>query len=229
MVGSMTDLEESIVFLRDQATGAISDLRLYLTTLERLIDQEESRDVSKLKEEACELPQERQADFWEWHYPTHWAEIFATQLRCSVIVSALSIAEWHLDMIGWKALRLVDAPLKPTDLRGGFLDRSRRCLQVFAGFQRPTSEMWSHLQAIADIRNCIVHHRGWLLQAGEKDRKRIEQIIGSLPGVTVEIGLLQLGNEFPSWALDRVEEFTVSLYDEIEALQRRVGAWRPGK
>lgn len=63
-------------FGRD-AVDTLQRLDFYLRTLEQFIERERSQEISDLKRHADQLPEGRQGNFWAWHYPVHWDEIFA--------------------------------------------------------------------------------------------------------------------------------------------------------
>lgn len=213
--------KEVIPLFQSDAFKTIRGLDFYLQTLEQFINEKERQEVSDFKRHADHLPAERQGEFWAWHYPVHWKEIFASQLRSSFIVSLVSIAESHVGMVSEQALKIAQAPLKPRDLRGGFFERHRTRLETFADFQRPSASSWDGLCSIRDIRNCIVHASGRLFNA--KNKKRLYSLVDSLPGLTASYDVLEFAPEFPAWAIGEVRTFIDALYEEAADLCVRIG------
>src|SRR6185436_4007495 len=91
--------EQILPRCRREATDAITGLKFYLETLESFIEGEREREISRLSKHVEHLSSDDQGEFWAWHYPVHWDEIFANQLRSSFIVTLMSLAESHLGMV----------------------------------------------------------------------------------------------------------------------------------
>jgi hypothetical protein len=215
---------EFLPLLRGDASRAIEGLEFYLKTLEGFIDRERGEEVAALKQEADALPKDAQVDFWAWHYPVHWDEIFASQLRSSFVVTMISLAESNLGLVAEEACQIAGAPLKAADLRGGFLERHRRCLESLAGFTRPDPKAWEAILGVRDIRNCIVHANSRIREATAPDR--LKALVGKLPGITSQYDVIELTAEFPAYALSTVRSFIDALYDEAAALCERRKMWR---
>jgi hypothetical protein len=210
--------------LRDDASRAIEGLEFYLKTLEGFIDAERREEVAVLKQEADALTKDAQADFWAWHYPVHWDEIFASQLRSSFVVTMVSLAESNLGLVAHEAGKIAGAPLKAADLRGGFLERHRRYLESLAGFARPDPETWEAIVGVRDIRNCIVHANSRIRKANAPDR--LKELVRTLPGITSQYDVIELTAEFPVYALSTVRKFLDLLYGEAAELCQRRKAWQ---
>ncbi len=91
--------QEVLPLFRSDADETLKGLRFYLDTLEKFIDDEKSNEISRLKRHADGLSPDKQGEFWAWHYPVHWDEIFASQLRSSFVLTLMSLAESHVGMI----------------------------------------------------------------------------------------------------------------------------------
>ncbi|HJX65527.1 MAG TPA: hypothetical protein VJ860_16425 [Polyangia bacterium] len=225
----LMDLEYRCDHLLPLLSGEVSKtfegLEFYLKTLEEFITSEREKEIAALKQDADALPKERQGDFWAWHYPVHWDEIFASQLRSSFVVTVISLAESHLGVVSEQACEIAGAPLRAGDLRGGFFERHRKCLESLAGFTRPDASAWESVLGVRDIRNCIVHANSRIRESPAADRLKV--LVAKLPGITSQYDVIQLSPEFPVHALSTVCSFVDALYDEAGALCKRRKMWRP--
>jgi hypothetical protein len=217
--------DQFLPLLRGDADRTLEGLGFYLKTLEEFIARERAEEIAALKQDADALPKDTQGDFWAWHYPVHWDEIFASQLRSSFVVTVISLAESHLGMMSENACKIAGAPLKADDLRGGPFERNRKCLEALAGFTRPDARAWEAILAVRDIRNCIVHANSRIGESSKPDRLR--GLVGKLPGITMAHDVVELSSEFPIHALATVRSFLGALYDEAGALCERRKLWRP--
>jgi hypothetical protein len=218
--------KEILPLFRGDAVRSLQVLEFYLRTLEEFIERERSHEVSELKGHADQLPEDRQGEFWAWHYPVHWDEIFASQLRSSFVVTLVSLAESHVGMVAEQAREIAETPLKPGDLRGGPLERHRKCLQALAGFTQPDDRSWNAIYEIRDVRNCIVHANSRIREA--KNDVRLRSLVGKLPGLTAPYDVLELSKEFPTHAFQTVQKFILDLYEEAKELCQRTLSKSPG-
>ena len=213
--------EQILPLFRREATDAITGLKFYLETLESFIEGEREREISSLSKHVEHLSTDDQGEFWAWHYPVHWDEIFANQLRLSFIVTLMSLAEFHLGMVAEQTAEIASTPLKSRDLRGSSLDRDRRFLESLAGFNRPSQSSWNSLNEIREIRNCLVHANSTTYRS--HNQKRLESLVHKLPGLSATHGVIELSNEFPRHCLAVVKNFLIELYDEASAMCQNFG------
>jgi hypothetical protein len=221
MLNAKYRCNEILPLFRGDAVDTLQRLEFYLKTLEQFIEREGSQEISDLKRHADQLPEDRQGEFWAWHYPVHWDEIFASQLRSSFVVTLVSLAETHVGMVGAQVCEIAETHLKPGDLRGGPLERHRKCLQALPGFTRPDDRCWNAIYDICDVRNCIVHANSRIWEV--KNEMRLRDLVGRLPGLTAAHGVLELSEEFPTHAFQTVQKFILDLYEETKQLCRRSG------
>lgn len=139
-------------------------------------------------------------------------------------MTLVSLAESHVGMVAEQACEIAETPLKPGDLRGGLLERHRKCLQALAGFVRPDDRCWNALYEIRDVRNCIVHANSRIRD--DKHQKRLCSLVAKLPGLTAPYDVLELSEEFPTHAFQTVQKFILDLYGEAKELCRRAGVSR---
>ena len=205
-----------IPLLRSEAQGTVTELKFYLETLESFIETEREKEISALKKEVDHLSSDDQGEFWAWHYPVHWDDIFASQIRSSFIVTLMSLAESHLGMVAEQPAHLASTPLKPRDLRGSAFERDRRFLESLAGFNRPAQQTWNSLHEIRQIRNCIVHANSTIYKTDNE--KRLKALVTKLPGLSAAYGVIELASEFPQHCVAVIQNFLTELYDEVSAL-----------
>ena len=216
---------EVLPLFRGYAVDTLQGLDFYLKTLEEFIEREHSQELADLKQHGYRLPQDQQGEFWAWHYPVHWDEIFASQLRSSFVVTLVSLVESHVGMVAEQACEIAGTPLKPKDLRGGFLERHRKCLQALASFTRPTDAIWDAVYEIRDVRNCIVHANSRIWET--TNQQRLRSLVGRLPGLSASQDVIELSKEFPTHTLETVRGFILAIYDEAEKECTRVTTRRP--
>lgn len=211
---------EFLPALRSDAVDTLRRLDFYLRTLEEFIDKERSQEIAALKSRhAARLPPQQQGAFWAWHYPAHWDDIFASQLRSSFVVTLISLAESHTGMVVEQACEVAGIPCRPNDFRG--FERRQKCLSELSGFKRPVDSAWVAICEIRDVRNCIVHANS-RIYASKKKKKRLRCLASKLPGLAGH-DMLELSTEFPVYALQTVEDFVLMLYKEgAERLSTRI-------
>jgi hypothetical protein len=205
----------------NEALETLKGLRFYLETLEAFIDRERTQEISGLKQDIEHLPQDHQEDFWAWHYPVHWDQIFASQLRSSFVITLMSLAESHIGMVVEQACAIVGSPISRDDLHHSSFERQRKRLQKQAGFIRPDAKSWDSLYEIRAIRNCIVHANSTIYN--DRNPERVSALILTLPGISAPHDVIELSPEFPIHSLKTVEGFITDLYEEASALCERVG------
>jgi len=182
--------DQLLPLLRDDASRALEGLNFYLKTLEGFIESERGQEIAALKQDADALPNHARADFWAWHYPVHWDEIFASQLRSSFVVTVISLAESNVGVVSEEACEIAGTPLKAGDLRGGLFERHRKCLEALAGFTGPDAKTWEAVLGVRDIRNCIVHANSRIMESTAPDR--LKALVGKLPGITSQYDVVEL-------------------------------------
>jgi hypothetical protein len=205
----------------NEALETLKGLRFYLETLEAFIDRERTQEISELKQDIEHWPQDHQEDFWAWHYPAHWDQIFASQLRSSFVITLMSLAESHVGMVVEQACAIVGSPLSRRDLHRGSFRQRREHLEKRAGFTRPDTTSWDSLYEIQAIRNCIVHANSTIYN--DQNPERLRALILTLPGIGASHDVIELSPEFPIHCLKTVEGFITDLYEEASALCERVG------
>ena len=212
--------EEVLPLYRSEATGTVEGLKFYLETLESFIDNEREKEISTLKRKIEHLSEDDQGEFWAWHYPVHWDDIFASQLPASFVVTLMSLAESHLGMVAEQACQIANTPLKSRDLRGSSFERDRRFLESLVAFNRPAQKTWDSLDEVRVIRNCIVHANSTIYRS--HNEKRLESLVNKLPGLDATHGVIELSKEFPQHCLAVIKNFLTELYDEASTMCQKL-------
>lgn len=204
---------------RSEATSNLEGLEFYLDTLESFIDNERNKEITKLKRQVEHLSDDDQGDFWAWHYPVHWEEIFASQLRASFIVTVMSLVESHLGMVAELAHKIESTTIKSSDLRGTLFERHRKFLELLGEFNRPSKDSWKSLHEIREIRNSIVHGNSTIYHS--QNQERLRALVKTLPGLSSTHDVIELSSEFPKHSLAVVKNFITELYEEASSLCHR--------
>lgn len=206
---------------RNEALETLNGLKFYLRTLEEFIDREREQEISGLKRHAEQLSQDRQGEFWAWHYPVHWDQIFASQLRSSFVVTLMSLTESHVGMVAEQACEIFGVPLSRRELHRSTFEQRREQLEKRAGFTRPADKSWETLHKVRAIRNCIVHAGSRIYD--DSNPERLRSLIPTLPGISAQHDVIELSPEFPMHSLKTIEGFLTELYEEALSLCQRVG------
>ncbi len=197
----------------------LDGLEFYLKTLEKFIDDKEDQEVANLKQHADQLPTDKQGAFWAWHYPGHWNEIFASQLRSSFVVTLISLAESQVGMVTEQVSQIAGIPKLPDSYSGGLLERHRKHLKK-AGLTRPDDTCWNSLYDVRSIRNCLVHANSRIWDYKKPEQLRV--LINRLPGLSAPYDVVELSSEFPVYSFKRVKDFLIDLYKETSVLCQRI-------
>jgi len=186
-----------------------------LETLENFIAQEERKEVEALE------PHATGGDFWAYYYPYQWQQIIGGQLRKSFIVSLMSSAEFHLNLLCRDVAIIAKASITHEDLRGSTIARAKKFLDAFSGFTSPPEVHWELIADIYTLRNSIVHN-GALVDTGDKNSKRIATLMSRAPGISnPSSGVLEIEPEFCKYALESVENFFTELHEQFVIFCRK--------
>lgn len=223
MIDTEYRCQEVLRWFRSEAMETLDGLEFYLKTLEKFVADKEAQEVSALKQHADNLPTDRQGAFWAWHYPGHWDDIFASQLRSSFLVTLISLAESQVGMVTEQVSEIAGIP-QPSDTHGGQFERHRKHLKQ-AGLTRPDDTRWNSLYDIRSIRNCIVHANSRVRDSKKPEsrkEKHLRVLINRLPGLNAPYDVIELSSEFPVFSFKIVKEFVIALYEETSVLCQRI-------
>ena len=198
----------------------ISRFRFYLETLEEFIASQKKGEIERLKEQARSLPEDQRPGFWAWYYPVHWDEIFGSRLRSSFLISLVSFAETQLNQICRDTAVIGRSALKSNDLKGSILERSRKFLEIFGQFTKPSNLEWELITRIYDVRNVLVHNNGCIFRY--QHEKRLSQFVNEQSGLSQTHDFIEIEKEFCLFYLEKIESFLQGLREEVRNLCERV-------
>jgi hypothetical protein len=195
-------------------------LRFYIGTLETFISDQETIEISALKTAVEKLSEESRGEFWNWHYPAHWDDIFRTTLRSSALLSVMSLAETNVIQICNDVEVIARTPIKMRDLdrRDGVWNSAKLFLEAFGKFTAPGPEIWKAINEVYAIRNLFAHQDGM----PRKDEKRFEMIAKSVSGFSENNGQYEIGAQLIPYVLDTMSSFFRALSDQLHGLCARV-------
>lgn len=198
----------------------IKRLRFYLETFENFISQQESAEMASLQVHAAKLSEEGKGEFWSWYYPVHWDEIFRTNLRSSFVISLVSMIESQTTDVCRNVALIARSPIQINDLKGSLLERAQLFLDRFGSFREPSSDTWSKIFRIYDVRNVFVHYAGFL--PSYNHQARVRQFMQTFGGMAETHGVLTLTRDFCPTALEIAAQFLKDISTELSALCDRV-------
>ena len=115
----------------------------------------------------------------EWHeaiqnFNHRFAFLLPRVFRCPFLVSLYAVYESSVTEIA----RMIQAAKEPSislgDLRGNFLDRSKKYFNYILKFNLCTdNNFWQRLKMLAELRNALVHANGRLEMLNSDSRKKI--------------------------------------------------------
>jgi len=196
----------------------ISRMRFYLKTLEEFIESQRRSEIEQLEQQAKNLTKEQQSQFWAWYYPVHWHEIFASRLRSSFLISLVSFTELHLNQLCRDVAVITNSALKSSDFKGSVLECSKKFLDNFGKFTKPSKEDWELITCIHYVRNIIVHNNGSISQKAN----RLKQFINEHPALSEMHDFVKLEKDFCFFSLDTIFAFLKSLQSEVRELCERI-------
>lgn len=178
----------------------------------------ENEEVNALEKCIETLTAEQKDEYWQWHYPIHWQEIFSNRLRASFVMQLCSFVEGELNEISKRVEVISNAPIGVSDLRGSTLSKPKKFLQAFGGFEGPPEEMWTVLERIFDVRNVMVHAAGF--SGAYRDHKKIVEFAAKVPGLTLQNEHLQANRFFCEFCLETVTVFCRLLHEQYESFRK---------
>ena len=199
--------------------GEISKLRFYFKTMESFIEKEEAEEAKRFEEYTRNLNDRQKSSFWERNDPTPWDDIFLNTLRSSFLIVIVSYAETILKTICRDVGIILRTTIKCNDLKGNIFERSRKFLDCFGKFIKPTDKVWELINNIYYVRNVFVHNDGFMDDSG---RSRLTQFIKESPDIYETNDSIKIGADFCYFALESISSFLLVLRSEVQELCKRV-------
>ena len=192
---------------RDLCAANLGHLAFYLDTLDTFVQDREKADTQAIIERHKE-----QHVNWAEEHPYWWQDIVGEQVRRSFIIALMSIAEHYVSFTCRDAERAFGLTIRVDDLAGGWLQRSRKYFEKFAGFSSPSPHIWDSLGGIYLVRNVFVHRGGMLDSTANITRAK--GMLKAAPGITFNPPFIELDISFCRFAHEAVTEFFQLLHEE---------------
>jgi hypothetical protein len=190
----------------------LEHLTLFRETVEEFIKVEEKRELGALSPEALE----RLAD----NHPHWWQDIIGQRFRASFLVALLSVVEVHLVRLCDAVRTIASTPVGRSDLKGqNILEQSKKFLQAFGHFRRPSARSWAYVRDLYHVRNCIIHHQGMVAQY--RSAPRIRAFIEENNHIRLESDSIDIEPPFCTAAVEGVTAFFDDLKSEVVELCER--------
>lgn len=202
----------------NRAYQEFADLRRYALAMEQLVDHAEQADIQALSPEADALDGDDRGEFWAWHYPVHWDQVVRGMFRASTIVALISFVETTLSQICRDVRLITQEDLKPSDLNGSAVGKSKKYLKRFGGFT-VDQVAWERIDDIVQIRNTLVHTNGDIDQC--RNPRKIREIVSANPGLKETYGAISIDRSYLEHCLAGVEDLLSLLLVEMKDLCSR--------
>ncbi|TAM12373.1 MAG: hypothetical protein EPN72_05150 [Nevskiaceae bacterium] len=201
------------------AVQEFSDLRRYVRMMEQLINEAERTEVENLRPEVVTLNTVDRNEFWMQYYPTHWDDVVREAFRASTVIALVSFLETTLSRIARDVSVVVEEALSASDFGGSVVQRSKKYLIRFGGFQTDENG-WAEMDEIIQIRNALAHANGNIDQC--KNSNRIRKIIEKGPGLRDACGRISIDTSYLEHCLESVQIFLLSLSNDMRGLCNRI-------
>jgi hypothetical protein len=215
---SLLEGDEWGLLAANRAHQEFADLRRYALAMKQLVDHAEQAEIQALSPEADALDEDDRGEFWAWHYPVHWDQVVRGLFRASTITALVSFVETTLSQICRDVRLITLEDLKPSDLNGSAMGKSKTYLKRFGGFTLD-QVVWEQLDDIVQIRNALVHANGDIDQC--KNPKQIREIVSANPGLNETYGAIAIDRTYLEHCLRCVEGILSSLLFEMKELCSR--------
>lgn len=198
-------------------TEELKRSKFFLDTMEEFVEASEQREVAEHEQRIQRLTPAQTDEYWQWHYPIHWQEIFSNRIRASFVMQLCSFVEGELKEVADRVGVIAEAPIKLRDLNGTTLSKPKKFLEAFGRFQEPPKESWELVERIFEVRNVMVHEGGFA--GGREHRKQLVDFAGQAPGLSLTNSHIEVKRAFCDYCLNVASEFCASLHQAYEAFR----------
>lgn len=202
----------------NRAYQEFTDLRRYALAMEQLVDHAEQAEIEALSPEGDALDEDDRGEFWAWHYPVHWDQVVRGMFRASTITALISFVETTLSQICRDVRLITQEELRPGDLNGSAVEKSKKYLKRFGGFTVDQA-VWKRIDDIVQIRNALVHANGDIDQC--RNPRKIREIVSANSGLNETYGAISIDKSYLEHCLGCVEDLLSSLSFEMKELCSR--------
>ena len=215
---SLLEGDEWGLLAANRAYQEFADLRRYALAMEHLVNHAEQAEIQALSPEADALDEDDLGEFWAWHYPVHWDQVVRGMFRASTITALISFVETTLSQICRDVRLITQEDLRPSDLNGSAVGKSKKYLKRFGGFT-VDQVVWERIEDIVQVRNALVHANGDIDQC--RNPRKVREIVSANPGLNEKYGALSIDRSYLECCLKCVEGLLSSLSFEMKELCSR--------
>lgn len=201
------------------ASEELKRSRFFIETMERYIASSETTEVKQLEARAHALSEEAKDEFWQWHYPIHWQDIFGVRIRSAFCSQLCSQVEATLGDIAHRVQVIERCAVGVKNIKGSTLEQHKLYLTAFAKFEGPAAELWKEIGFVFRIRNAHIHQQGYDGEIAKE--KAFSQFLASLPKVSMQNDFIELKAGSCIAFLEITERFHNALVAEYEAYRQR--------
>jgi hypothetical protein len=135
---------------------------------------------------------------------------FTQGIRAALLTLAWSTFEVDLDLLCQILAEQTSVRLRPNDLAGKGIVRSRNFLKKVLGVSFPDqSPVWDSIKRLNELRNVIVHRASRLIVSEDQN---LRKFISTWPSITIENEQLRFSPAFLPATFDTVEAFWKELF-----------------
>jgi hypothetical protein len=193
--------------------------KFFIETMEQFVSSSESKEVKALEKSIGAMSAESKDEFWQWHYPIHWEDIFGVRIRSAFVAQLCSHVEALLGDIAHRVQVIERSSVLLKHIKGTALEQARLYYQAFGRFGPPNEEVWAKMAHVFRIRNIHVHEQGYAREL--PDDKRFLTFLQSLPNVGIDHNFVELRAGSCIAFLTIAEDFQTALLAEYEAYRQR--------
>ena len=202
------------------ASDELSRARFFIDTMEEFIASSESEEIKALEAEAGHLDKDAKDEYWQWHYPIHWQDIFGVRIRSAFLAQLCSYLEAIVGDVAHRVQVIQRNRIEPRHLKGATVDKHKLYLEAVGGFEQPTTESWKKIGFLFRMRNAHVHEQGYVGENLRSDRE-FGNFVSGLPGVATDNDFIELRAGSCVALLAVVQQFDEQLRDEYERYRHR--------
>ena len=189
---------------------AISALRMYLNLMEQQMPIVQTCELATLEAERPPGNDEEEQSL-HWNEVNYLEQLFEEDLfptmRYSFVVFLHTVFETRLRGFCVGAQRTRNLPISLTDLYGSAVDQAKTYLTKLVGVAVGSFDEWTHLRRFQDVRDCIVHHYGYL-SPNDSRHEKLRQFAATSDGIIITSDdRIHLSRAFCEQHLTNIESF----------------------
>lgn len=165
---------------------------------------------------ACEkenlTPEDDEWHYWHNQYTQQVDFLFPRFFWGPFLVSVYAVFESAVTEAARLIQKAKGQQISLNDIRGEFLERSQKYFKHILEFNLcNNSEAWKAIKMLAEVRHAIAHTNGRIDMLKEKSRKKIQEWENQNIGISSDMGLLLVNENFSKYILDHVCSFLQDL------------------